>query len=121
MVNLIMRDYALAHGVAHLLAAERHVDARKMMLDVEWILARANDGVRLMEDYRRLKGDRTMEVVGQAISLSLSDLRKDSRRVVGQLIGRLMAVAGVGGDGKAVALLPGRTDRRDYTLLCFIL
>ena len=28
---------------------------------------------------------------------------------------------GVGWDGKAVALSPGRTDRRDYTLLCFIL
>jgi len=41
-----------------------------------------------------------MEVVGQAIGFSLSDLRKDPRRVVGQLVGRLMAVAGVGGDGK---------------------
>ena len=69
-----------------------------MMLDVGWLLSRASDGVRLREDYRLLKGDRTMEVVGQAIGLSLNDLRKDSRRVVGQLVGRLMAVAGVGGE-----------------------
>ena len=46
---------------------------------------------------RLLKGDRT-EVVGQAIDLSLSDLRKDLRRVVSQLVGRLMAMAGVGGE-----------------------
>merc|ERR1712166_840676 len=62
--------------------------------------ARSNDGVRLMEDCKRLQGDRTMEVLGSALGLSLGDMRKDPRRIVGQLVGRLMWPAGVGVEEK---------------------
>ena len=94
-------EYVLRHGVAHLLDAGKRKDARRIVLNVKWLLARGGDGLGVMEDCKRFGGsDRTMRVLGQAISLSMSDLRKDPRRVVGQLVGRLMAVAGVGGDGK---------------------
>ena len=66
------------------------------MLDVKYVLARGDDGVRLMEDCKRLQGDRTMEVLGSALGLSLGDMRKGPRRIVGQLVGRLMWSAGVG-------------------------
>jgi hypothetical protein len=59
-------------------------------------MARGNDGVGLMRDCQRMKGDRTMEILGSAIGLSLGELRKDPRRLVGQLVGRLMWAAGVG-------------------------
>ena len=87
-------SYALTHGVAHLVECNRKDDAKKLMLDVKYLLARGDDGVRLVEDCKRLQGDRTMEVLSSAIGLSLGDMRKDPRRIVGQLVGRLMTVAG---------------------------
>merc|ERR1712166_959891 len=89
-------SYALTHGVAHLVECNRKDDAKKLLLDVKYLLARSNDGVRLVEDCKRLQGDRTMEVLSSALGLSLNDMRKDPRRIVGQLVGRLMWSAGVG-------------------------
>merc|ERR1712166_1383984 len=93
-------SYALTHGVAHLVECNRKDDAKKLMLDVKYLLARGDDGVRLVEDCKRLQGDRTMEGLSSALGLSLYDLRKDPRRIVGQLVGRLMWSAGVGSEEK---------------------
>merc|ERR1712166_1570242 len=93
-------SYALTHGIAHLVESGRKDDAKKLLLDVKYLLARSNDGVRLMEDCKRLQGDRTMEVLNSALGLSLSDIRKDPKRIVGQLVGRLMWTAGVGVEEK---------------------
>ena len=51
---------------------------------------------------KRLNGDRTAEALASAIGLSLSDLKKDPRRLAGQLMGRLMAVAGFGNNEKGL-------------------
>ena len=59
-------------------------------------MARASDGLRLMDDCKLLEDDRTVAVIGSAIGLSLGELRKDPRRLVGQLVGRLMWAAGLG-------------------------
>jgi hypothetical protein len=99
--EILMHEYALTHGVAHLVECNRKDDAKKLLLDVKYLLARSNDGVRLVEDCKLLKGDRTIEVLGSALGLSLSDMRKDPRRIVGQLVGRLMWSAGVGVEEKA--------------------
>jgi WD40 repeat protein len=96
----LMHSYALTHGVAHLVECNRKDDAKKLMLDVKYLLARGDDGVRLVEDCKRLQGDRTMEVLSSALGLSLGDMRKDPRRIVSQLVGRLMWSAGVGGEEK---------------------
>ena len=70
-------SYALKHGVAHLVACKRKKEAKKLLLNVKYLLARRDDRsiVRyvdtgfegLMEDCELLKGDRTMEVLGHAI------------------------------------------------------
>jgi len=90
-----MKRYALTHGVSHLVVAKRKEDAKKLILDVKWLMARASDGVRLMEDCKLLEEDRTVAVIGSAVGLSLSDLKKDPRRLVSQLCGRLMGAAGM--------------------------
>ena len=58
-------------------------------------MARASDGVRLMDDCQLLEEDRSVAAIRSAVGLSLSDLKKDPRRLVGQLYGRLMAAAGM--------------------------
>merc|ERR1712166_932505 len=73
-------QYALTHGIAHLVAAGNMDDSKKLLLDVKYLLARGDDGVRLMEDCKRLQGDRTMEVLSSALGLSLSNMRNDPRR-----------------------------------------
>jgi hypothetical protein len=69
--------YALRHGVSHLIAAGRKEEARTLFLDVGWLMARAGEGVRLMEDCRLFKGDRVVELIESCVRLALADLRKD--------------------------------------------
>eukprot|EP00946_MAST-07B_sp_MAST-7B-sp1_P002175 g2175.t1 len=100
-------DYVLKHGITHLVAAGRHREARALLLEnVAWLMARSADGLGVMEDCRRLvaaageSGDRTVDLVRRALDLSMPDLRKDPRRLPGQLVGRLM---GSGASGSAGA------------------
>jgi hypothetical protein len=65
-------SYALTHGVSHLVAAKRKGDAKTLILDVDWLMARASDGVRLMDDCQLLKEDRTVAAIRSAVGLSLS-------------------------------------------------
>ena len=95
--------YALRHGVAHLLEAGRRADARALILDVHWLMARGDDGMGIIADCKRLEGDRTAALIAQAVGLSLPDLRKDPRRLAGQLVGRLVGAAGEEGYGAEIA------------------
>ena len=90
--------YALNHGISHLVAAGRCKDARSMMLEnVTWLMARREDGMGIMEDCRILvtaaaAGDRSVDLVRRALDLSMADIRQDSRRMPGQLVGRLLGL-----------------------------
>ena len=102
-------EYALKHGVAHLLAASRSAEARALVLEnVAWLMARSGDGLGIMEDCRRLVaaagegGDRAVDLVRRALDLSMPELRQDPRRLPGQLVGRLMG----SGAGSLVAARP---------------
>ena len=109
------RAYALRHGVRHLLAAGRGDDASRVVLDLEWLLARcrAGDALGICEDCRAVvqwwsgRGGpsaasrgvgRAVDLVGRAVGLALPDLRQDWRRLPGQLVGRLMQQARQGQD-----------------------
>lgn len=87
-------QYSLSHCITHLVAAGMKEDAKKLLLNVDWLMTRASDGIHLIEDCKRVENDRVVEIIGSAIDLSLNDLRKDPRRMVGQLVGRLMWTAG---------------------------
>ena len=95
--------YALKHGISHLLAAGRRPEARALVLEnVAWLMARSGDGMGIMEDCRRLVNaageDRVVDLVRRALDLAMGDLRKDPRRLPGQLVGRLLG----SGEGSAV-------------------
>ena len=75
-------EYALKHGVAHLIAAGRRAEARALVLEnVAWLMARSADGLGIMADCRRLVaaagagGDRVVDLVRRALDLSMSELR----------------------------------------------
>ena len=84
--------YILTHGVAHLMGAGMKKEARTLVLDVGWLMARASEGLRVIEDCRLFKGDRVVDLIGSCVGLALADLRKDPRRLAGQLVGRLRGV-----------------------------
>ena len=103
--------YVLKHGIAHLVAAGRHKEARALLLEnISWLMARSADGLGIMEDCRRVVeaagegGDRVVDLVRRALDLSMSELRKDPRRLPGQLVGRLMGSA-AGSTANAVEAL----------------
>ena len=100
------QEYALRHGVRHLLAAGRGIDASRVVLDLDWLLARcrADEALGIREDCRAVvhwwsnsddpsvsRGLRlAVDLVGRAVDLALPDLQQDWRRLPGQLVGRLM-------------------------------
>ena len=98
-------NYALRNVIAHLVESGERESARELLMDVGYLCRRAEEGAALVQDCQRLEGDRTVELIGRAIGLSLSDLRKDPRRMRGQLVGRLLSVVrevreGGGGEGE---------------------
>ena len=118
------RAYALRHGVRHLLAAGRGDDASRVVLDLEWLLARcrAGDAPGICEDCRAVvqwwsgRGGpsavsrgvgRAVDLVGRAVGLALPDLRQDWRRLPGQLVGRLMQQARQGQDYEGETKMKG--------------
>jgi len=57
-------NYILKHGVAHLIGAGMKKEARTLVLDVGWLMARAGDGLGLVGDCRLFEGDRELCGVG---------------------------------------------------------
>lgn len=85
------RQYLLKHGVAHLVAARMHKEARNLMLNVSWLMARANDGSGIVRDCELLQDvDPVIRLVGRAMALALPALRADPRQLPAQLVGRLL-------------------------------
>jgi hypothetical protein len=66
----VIRSYAFKHVVSHLLESDRKEKAKKLLLNVGFLLARGNDGAGLIRDCQRMKGDRTVEILSSAIGLS---------------------------------------------------
>ena len=83
--------YALKHGVAHLLLAGKEEHARRLVLDARWLVERRGDGAGIIEDCRRFASDDSaVQLVSQAVDMSMHELQLDPRRLCGQLVGRLM-------------------------------
>ena len=98
-------NYALRNVIAHLVESGERESARELLMDVGYLCRRAEEGAALVQDCQRLEGDRTVELIGRTIGLSLNELRKDPRRMRGQLVGRLLSVVrevreGGGGEGE---------------------
>ena len=90
--------YILRHGITHLLDVGNIDAAKTLLLDVNWLMLRAREGIRLLEDCKRVSkmliNDRVVHMLGNAVLHSLNDLRKDPNRLASQLVGRLMQLAG---------------------------
>ena len=85
-------QYVLKYGVTHLCAGGMEVKAQSLILDVAWLMARAElkAGHDIILDCERLgENCRAVERVGRAVGLALNALRSDPRQLVGQLVGRL--------------------------------
>ena len=77
--------------MAHLLLAGEEEHARQLLFDARWLVERRGDGTGIIEDCRRFASDdRAVQLVGQAVDMSMHELRLDPRRLCGQLVGRLM-------------------------------
>jgi WD40 repeat protein len=94
-IDTIMMHYSLKHVVTHLVESNRKGEARELLLDVTFLLARATDSTGLIRDCKWFEDDRVITLVGRAVGYSSNDLRKDPRRIVGQLVGRLMWSAAI--------------------------
>lgn len=95
--NETTKEYLLKYGVHHLALAHMNNEARKMILDPGFLLARANDAAGIAECCELLsEGDHLLQLVGRAVTLSLDAIAGDSRQLIGQLVGRLMAAAAPG-------------------------
>ena len=86
------RQYLLRYGVHHLAHAGWETQARQLILDPGWLVARASDAVGIAECCQLLAGgDDLLLLLGRAVSLSLEAITEDPRQLMGQIVGRLMA------------------------------
>jgi hypothetical protein len=91
------KDYLLQYGVHHFALARMDHEAREMILDPGFLLARAKDAAGIAECCELLsEGDHLLQLVGRAVMLSLDAIAIDPRQFIGQLVGRLMAASAVG-------------------------
>ena len=86
------RNYVLQHGVHHLALAHRIQEARDIILDPAWLIARAVDPEGIVECCELIgEADQILHLVGRAVTLATDSIRSDPRQLIGQLVGRLMA------------------------------
>ena len=88
----VARLYLLEHAVQHLVLAKRIEQARGLILDPAWLVARAADPEFIVECCELVGGeDHILHLVGRTVSLAADSVRSDPRQLVGQLVGRLLA------------------------------
>jgi WD domain, G-beta repeat len=86
------RNYVLQHGVHHLALAHRVEEARDIILDPAWLIARAVEPEGIVECCELIgEADQILHLVGRAVTLAIDSIRSDPRQLIGQLVGRLMA------------------------------
>lgn len=84
--------YCLRHLAGHLHEVDRDRDARGVLLNFDFLLAKleATDVNALIADYEYLPEDSDLRLVQSAIRLSAHVLSRDPRQLPGQLTGRLL-------------------------------
>ena len=108
----------------HLCKAKMFEDAQKLVLNFDWLLARASlrDPMELIADVTRVKeksSSATLRLVWRALKLALMSLQEDWRHFPAQLVGRLI---GNEGDEEVKFLLDrarqwsGPVDRRGWSV-----
>lgn len=99
-LDYVLIQYPLKHCVEHCCSVAMTEDAKHVILDVGWIVTKAKfgDTMGVVRDCCRLgQSDRVVALLGRAVSFSQNALRTDSRQISGQLVGRLIGPASLGG------------------------
>jgi WD40 repeat protein len=92
-VSDFTRSYLLQHGVQHLALGEFIREATQLILNPAWLLMNASDLDSITRSCELLSdGDRVLALLSRALSLSGDAIQHDHRQLIGQLIGRLLAV-----------------------------
>jgi WD40 repeat protein len=87
------RDYLLRHGVHHLALGRMFNEVKDLILNPAWLLLHASDLDGIVQSCELLSDvDQVLALVARAVSLSGEASRQDPRQLIGQLVGRLIAV-----------------------------
>ena len=91
------RAFLFRHGVHHLVLGNMLTEAKELILNPAWLLSHSADLDDIAESCELLsKGDQMLTLLARAVSLSGEATRNDPRQLIGQLVGRLIAVTGDG-------------------------
>lgn len=117
-IDDMTQEYLLQHGVHHLALASMYEEAKELILNPAWLSSHALDLEGVVESCELLSEDQLMALLARAVSLSGQATRGDPRQLLGQLVGRLIAVTDTGhGDDtvrKRMAQFLDDLRRHDY-------
>ena len=94
-IDQMTRDYLLQHGVHHLALGNMFAEVKELILNPAWLLENAADLDGIIQSCELLCDvDQVIALLARAVSLSGEASRQDPRQLIGQLVGRLIALTG---------------------------
>ena len=91
------RELLFRYGVHHLANGNMLSEAKELILNPSWLLSHATDLDSIVDSCELLSEvDQMLVLLARAVSLSGEATRIDHRQLIGQLVGRLIAVTGDG-------------------------
>lgn len=87
------RDYLLRHGVHHLALGRMFTEVKELILNPAWLILHASDLDGIVQSCELLSDvDHVLVLLARAVTLSGEASRQDPRQLIGQLVGRLIAL-----------------------------